>query len=61
MTFIVLNASAFGEKPVQHPFVVSPSGQEIYNDDITRWFAFFGGLTCLANIYAVVAIALKAW
>ena len=42
-------------------FVLSPPGQDVYNEDITRWFAVFGGLTCLANIYAVVAISIKSW
>ena len=42
-------------------YVLSPPGQDVYNEDITRWFAVFGGLTCLANIYAVVAISIKSW
>ena len=42
-------------------FVLSPPGQDVYNEDITRWFSVFGGLTCLANIYAVVAISIKSW
>ena len=44
-----------------HAFAISASGQEVYNEDITRWFAVFGALTCLANIYAVVAITYRAW
>ncbi|RPD54332.1 hypothetical protein L226DRAFT_472059 [Lentinus tigrinus ALCF2SS1-7] len=43
-----------------HAFAISSSGQEVYNEDITRWFSVFGGLTCLANIYAVVAISYRA-
>ncbi|RPD69257.1 hypothetical protein L226DRAFT_539935 [Lentinus tigrinus ALCF2SS1-7] len=44
-----------------HAFSVSASGQEVYNADITRWFCVFSGLTCLANVYAVIAISFKAW
>ncbi|TBU52727.1 hypothetical protein BD310DRAFT_952553 [Dichomitus squalens] len=40
-----------------HAFAVSPPGQEVYDADITSWFLAFGVLTCISNIYCVVAIS----
>lgn len=42
-------------------FAISPPGEEVYNEEISKWFGIFGGLTCLANLYAVAAIGYKAW
>ena len=53
-----ISASGIG---LIHAFAVSAPGQEVYNEDITRWFSAFGALTLLANLYAVVAISYRAW
>ncbi|KAI0749974.1 hypothetical protein C8Q80DRAFT_1120074 [Daedaleopsis nitida] len=39
----------------------SPDGQELFGEDITIWFTCFGTLTCIANLYSVAAITVKAW
>ncbi|KAH9933641.1 uncharacterized protein BXZ73DRAFT_101025 [Epithele typhae] len=39
----------------------SPPGGQLFSGSITLWFAFFGVLTCIANLYSVAMIAWKAW
>ncbi|KAI0749967.1 hypothetical protein C8Q80DRAFT_1066899, partial [Daedaleopsis nitida] len=43
-----------------HALAISPKGAQLYSGDITLWFAFFGVLTCIANLYSVGMISYKA-
>ncbi|KAH9934479.1 uncharacterized protein BXZ73DRAFT_100671 [Epithele typhae] len=39
----------------------SPAGGGLFVGSITTWFAFFGALSFVANMYSVVMISWKAW